>query len=41
MTAQAAAEKKKKRDEMFYRFYTSRAMGSIKNRLRQYDKGKY
>ncbi|KAG8313010.1 hypothetical protein J6590_010102 [Homalodisca vitripennis] len=36
MTAIAAAEKKKKKDEMYYRFNTSRGMGYMKSRRRNY-----
>lgn len=40
MTAIAAAEKKKKKDEMYYRFNINRGMGYLKNRLRKYQDGK-
>lgn len=41
MTAEAAAEKKKKRDEIYYKFNSNRGMGVVQNRLRHYDKGKF
>uniref|UniRef100_A0A1B6LBS6 Uncharacterized protein n=2 Tax=Graphocephala atropunctata TaxID=36148 RepID=A0A1B6LBS6_9HEMI len=37
MTAIAAAEKKKKKDEMYYRFNTSRGMGYMMTRRRNYE----
>lgn len=39
MTAIAAAEKKKKKDEMYYKFNTSRGMGYWKSRMKNYDDG--
>lgn len=41
MTAIAAAEKKKIKDEMYYKFNTSRGMGYWKSRMKNYDDGEF
>lgn len=41
MTAIAAAEKKKIKDEMYYKFNTGRGMGYWKSRMKNYDDGEF